>query len=115
MLKHFNSKQIMTILPSPLILSNFLTGCLEQEDIYLQILSLELIFELLSKHGLDYSEYYSRLYSLLELSKKGYSVFDLARSHIDRFFGLLELSLKSNKLGSRVVGAFVKRLMTLYV
>ena len=51
---------------NPLILSDFLTSCLDNEkNLDIQILGLRTIFILLEKHGLDYPNYYTRLYGLL--------------------------------------------------
>ena len=51
---------------NPLFLADFLTSCLDHDkQLDIQILSLRAIFILLEKHGLDYPNYYKRLYSLI--------------------------------------------------
>ena len=48
-------------------MSDFLTNFLDQEDdIELQVLALRAIFILLEKHGLDYPNYYKRLYQMIK-------------------------------------------------
>ena len=51
---------------NPLILSDFLTQCLDHDNqLDVQILALRAIFILLNQYGLDYPYYYKRLYALL--------------------------------------------------
>jgi len=51
----------------------------------------------------------------LAVSESGHSVFDLPKSQTDDFLKLLDLSLRSDSLPSRLVAAFAKRLLALYV
>ena len=106
----------------PLILSDFLTSCLDHErNLQIQILGLRTIFVLLEKHGLDYPHYYKRLYNLLipkfvPSQNQIVSVFTLSiPEEKQRFLRLLDLSLRSTKLPSKLIAAFMKRLGRLLV
>lgn len=57
----------MPALPNPLLLADFLTSCLDQGGM-LGILALNGIFTLVTKHGLEYSAFYARLYALLQVT-----------------------------------------------
>jgi len=101
---------------NPLFLSDFLTSCLDLESqLDVQILALRAIFILLEKYGLDYPNYYKRLYGLLlpqyqEKTGQTVSVFHIDTQEKARFLRLLDLSLRSAKLPSRVIAAFLKRI-----
>jgi hypothetical protein len=66
-------KQLLNFVPkmfaqmsNPLFLSDLLTSCLDFDQMLdVQILSLKAIFILLQKHGLDYPNYYVKLYGML--------------------------------------------------
>ena len=53
-------------IPNPLLLSDFLTGCLGQGGL-VGMLALNGIFTLVTKHGLEYPNFYARLYALLQV------------------------------------------------
>ena len=97
------------------MLSDLLTTCLQNDDLYVGILALQLIFKLLTEHGLDYPKYYERLYSLLAPASSGHSIYELPRQQLKQFLRLLDLSLRSTKLASRVIAAFIKRLVGLWI
>jgi len=59
------SKSIVNNLENPLILSDFLTKCLNEGSLELQVLSLRSIFILIEKHGFDYPDYYKKLYGMI--------------------------------------------------
>lgn len=60
-------KKVMLNFENPLILSDFFTHYLNQkEDVELQVLALRAIFILLEKHGLDYPDYYKKLYQMIK-------------------------------------------------
>jgi U3 small nucleolar RNA-associated protein 19 len=60
------SKTVIPNFANPLLLSDFLTECLNQEDdVEMQVLTLRGIFILLEKHNLDYPNYYKKLYAML--------------------------------------------------
>lgn len=119
-------KQLLNLIPklfdqmaNPLFLADFLTSCLDFDQMLdIQILSLKAIFLLLQKHGLDYPNYYTKLYGLLVpqyQAKTGQtiSVFTFSLTEKVKFLRLLDLSLRSPKLPSRLIAAFIKRLIRL--
>jgi len=78
-------------------------------------LALRGIFILLEKHGLDYPYYYKRLYAMLlpqyqKSTRRTVSVFTLNSSEKVRFLRLLDLSLRSPQLPSKLIAAYMKRL-----
>ena len=112
-------KSIVFNIENPLLLSDFLTSCLDMEsDLQIQILGLRTIFLLLERHGLDYPQYYERLYALLLPQYKEFetiSVFSMNLQEKTRFLRLLDLSLRSNKLPSKIIAAFMKRLCSVMI
>lgn len=58
-----------TVLPNfsnPLLLADFLTGCLEDKsDLEMQVYALKSLFLLLQEHNFDCPKYYEKLYDLL--------------------------------------------------
>jgi U3 small nucleolar RNA-associated protein 19 len=110
-------KTIVHNIENPLILCDFLTNCLDDEkNLDIQILGLRTIFILLEKHGLDYPNYYTRLYGLLLPQHNPHlSVFTISIQEKVRFLRLLDLSLRSPKLPSKVIAAFMKRLARVIV
>ena len=60
-------KKVIFNFENPLLLSDFLTFYLNQDDdVELQVLSLRAIFILLEKHNLDYPNYYKKLYHMIK-------------------------------------------------
>ncbi len=57
---------VMPHMPNPLLLSDFLTRCLDEGGL-VGMLALNGIFTLVTKHGLEYPNFYSRLYGLLQV------------------------------------------------
>ncbi len=57
---------VMPHIPNPLLLSDFLTQCLDEGGL-VGMLALNGIFTLVTKHGLEYPNFYSRLYALLQV------------------------------------------------
>ena len=53
-------------IPNPLLLSDFLTRCLGEGGL-VGMLALNGIFTLVTKHGLEYPNFYARLYALLQV------------------------------------------------
>ena len=88
----------------------------------MQIYALKGLFLLLQNHGLDYPKYYEKLYALLLPQKvmikyseeKTYEIVS-EFSSVDhetktRFLRVLDLSLRSPILPSKLIAAFIKRL-----
>lgn len=117
------SKKILPNFENPLLLSDFLTHYLNQEDdIELQVLALRAIFILLEKHGLDYPNYYKKLYAMIEpklltntktQTVELQSIFNMPEK--SRFLRLLDLSLRSAVLPTQLIASFLKRLSRIIV
>lgn len=58
--------KVMPSLANPLLLSDFLSSCLDQGGL-LGMLALNALFTLVTKHGLEYPHFYARLYALLQV------------------------------------------------
>jgi U3 small nucleolar RNA-associated protein 19 len=94
-------KKVIFNFENPLLLSDFLTFYLNQDDdVELQVLSLRAIFILLEKHNLDYPNYYKKLYQMIKpkiFTNNGkvevQSIFNMQEK--SRFLRLLDLSLRS--------------------
>ena len=59
----------MPSLPNPLLLSDFLSSCLDQGGL-IGMLALNGIFILVTRHGLEYPHFYARLYALLQVRQQ---------------------------------------------
>ena len=112
-------KKVIYNFENPLVLSDFITHYLNQEeDIETQVLALRAIFILLEKHGLDYPNYYTKLYQMIkpkiiaaksdDESVQIQSIFNMPEK--GRFLRLLDLSLRSPILATQLIAAFLKRL-----
>lgn len=88
-------------LPTPVLLADFLTKSIDKGGL-VGILALNGIFILVQHHGLEYPQFYDRLYSLLLASA-------FRAKHRKRFFDLMDLFLKSPLLPAYVAAAFIKR------
>jgi hypothetical protein len=86
--------QILPHLPHPLLLSDFLTDAYNHGGA-VSMLAMHGLFILMAKHGLEYPQFYPRLYALMTPS-----IFHLA--HRDQFFRLTDLFLTSK--GAQPVG-----------
>ncbi|KAA1127664.1 hypothetical protein PGTUg99_036338 [Puccinia graminis f. sp. tritici] len=69
---------------------DFLVDCLDYGG-SISVLSLNALFTLISKHNLDYPDFYTRLYALLDLSI-------MHTQHCPRFSRILEVFLSSTRL-----------------
>ena len=114
-----------TLIPkfeNPLFLADFLKACLDDQKnkLDLQIYALKGLFLLLQNHGLDYPKYYEKLYALLlpqKVAIESSNTFEIVSvfSSVDhetknRFLRVLDLSLRSSILPSKLIAAFIKRL-----
>jgi len=79
---------------------------LKSKDLTLSIHALSSLFILITSHGLDYPNYYTYLYHLVSHLKE---IFQLEEKH--KFLRLLEISLKSSKVSSKIVASFMKWLL----
>uniref|UniRef100_A0A8C4TEQ6 Nucleolar complex associated 4 homolog n=1 Tax=Erpetoichthys calabaricus TaxID=27687 RepID=A0A8C4TEQ6_ERPCA len=96
---------ILPHMSNPKFMIDFLTAAYDIGGA-ISLLALNGLFVLINQHNLDYPDFYTKLYSLLEPS-----VFHVKYSA--RFFHLLDLFLSSSHLPAYLVAAFVKRLARL--
>jgi len=99
------STDVMPFLKSPLLMADFLTASYSVGGIT-SLLSLNGLWMLMSKHGLDYPQFYERLYNLLEPEL-------FFAEHRSKFFELLDLFMTSTHISSHLVAAFAKKMARL--
>lgn len=92
-------------LSNPLMLCDFLTQSYDIGGV-VSVMALSSLFVLMTQHGLEYPNFYEKLYALLEPS-----IF-LAK-HRAKFFQLLDSCLKSPLLPAYLAAAFCKKLSRL--
>mmetsp|Transcript_16291 Transcript_16291/g.31598 ORF Transcript_16291/g.31598 Transcript_16291/m.31598 type:complete len:688 (+) Transcript_16291:151-2214(+) len=97
--------RVVPYLQDPLLLSDFLTDAYEQRG-PTAMLALNSLFQLMMEHHLDYPEFYSKLYRLLD-----YDTFHA--KHRAQFFELLSRVMASTHLASYLVAAFAKKIARL--
>ncbi|KAK4240680.1 CBF/Mak21 family-domain-containing protein [Achaetomium macrosporum] len=89
----------------PELLMDFLTDCYNSGG-SISLLALSGVFYLIQERNLDYPEFYTKLYSLLDA--------DILHSkYRSRFFRLLDTFLASSHLPAVLVASFIKRLARL--
>ena len=89
----------------PELLMDFLTDCYNSGG-SISLLALSGVFYLMQKRNLDYPEFFTKLYSLLDADM-------LHSKHRSRFFRLLDTFLGSSHLPAVMVASFIKRLARL--
>lgn len=89
------------------LLADFLTDSFNQGGAT-SLLALSGIFSLITVKNLDYPDFYSKLYSLLDEDV-------LHSKHRSRFFRLLETCMSSTHLPAAMVASFIKRLSRLAI
>jgi len=94
--------KIMPQLADPKLLIDFLTDCYDAGGVC-SLLALNGLFVLINQYNLDYPEFYTKLYMILETN-----IFHT--KYKSRFFYLLDLFLTSTHLPAYLVMAFVKKL-----
>lgn len=95
-------KAIIPNLSNPILLSDFLTNSYNKGGL-ISVMALSGLFSLITQYGLEYPEFYDKLYALLEPSM-------FIAKYRARFFELLDVSLKSPLLPSYLAAAFAKKL-----
>ncbi|CAM6088709.1 unnamed protein product [Calypogeia fissa] len=95
-------RNVVPYMTNPLLLSDFLTQSYNTGGL-ISVMALGSLFTLITKYGLEYPDFYNKLYALLEPS-----IF-VAR-YRSRFFELLDTCLKSSHLPGYLGAAFAKRL-----
>ncbi|KAM3341406.1 hypothetical protein P3S68_029041 [Capsicum galapagoense] len=96
---------VIPYLSNPLMLCDFLTRSYDIGGV-VSVMALSSLFVLMTQHGLDYPNFYEKLYALLEPS-----IF--MAKHRARFFQLLDSCLKSPLLPAYLAASFCKKLSRL--
>lgn len=94
-------EMIIPAAPNPLLLADFLSASVDQGGLT-GLLALNGLFVLVTKHGLEYPSFYSRLYSLLTIDT-------FQASQRVRFFQLVDVFLASPLVPAYTAAAFIKR------
>ncbi len=90
----------------PQLLIDYLTDAYDNGGGIISLLALSSLFTLIQKHNLDYPDFFTKLYSLLDNRI-------LHISYRRRFLRLLDLFMTSTMLPAYLVAAFVKRIARL--
>ena len=94
-------QHVISVMPAPLQLADFLTDSYRQGGI-VSILALSSLFILMQCHNLEYPQFFSSLYALVERST-------FYAKHRARVFRLLMMCLASPFVPAHVTAAFIKR------
>ncbi|CAN3353160.1 nucleolar complex protein 4 [Diutina catenulata] len=95
-------KRIIPHMASPPQLLDFLVECYDQGG-ELALLTLNSLWELMKGFNLEYPDFYTKLYSLIDADM-------MASAYRSRFLRLCDLFLSSTHLSAQVVASFIKRL-----
>ncbi|KAL2512577.1 CCAAT-binding factor [Abeliophyllum distichum] len=98
-------QDVIPHLSKPIMLCDFLTRSYNIGGV-VSVMSLSSLYVLMTKHGLEYPNFYDKLYALLEPS-----IF--MAKHRAKFFQLLDSCLKSPLLPAYLAAAFCKKLSRL--
>ncbi|XVE49605.1 hypothetical protein DITRI_Ditri01bG0095400 [Diplodiscus trichospermus] len=98
---------VIPYLSNPIILCDFLTRSYDIGGV-ISVMALSSLFILVTQHGLEYPNFYEKLYALLSPS-----IF--MAKHKAKFFQLLDSCLKSPLLPAYLAAAFAKKLSRLSV
>lgn len=104
LLKQLQSASVLNSLRRPEMLMDFFTDCLSTSDLSLAVLALSGLFQLIISRNLDYPDFYTRLYALLDsdiLHSKYRSRF---LRHLDTFLA------PTNHLPAATIASFIKRM-----
>ena len=96
---------VMPHLANPLLLAGFLSSAVDMGQL-VGVLALNGLFLLMTQHGLEYPQFYVRLYGLLQPGV-------LHSRHRKRVFELLDTFLASTYVPAYLAAAFAKRLARL--
>lgn len=98
-------KTVVPYLTNPILLSDFLTRSYDIGGV-VSVMALNSLFILITQHGLEYPDFYNKLYTLIEPS-----IF--MTKYRSRLFELLDTCLKSPLLPAYLAAAFAKKLSRL--
>ncbi|ODV64160.1 ribosome biosynthesis protein NOC4, partial [Ascoidea rubescens DSM 1968] len=101
-------KKIIPYLNKPSSLMDFLTDCYNlNDDLVIQILSLNGLFELIKDYNLDYPDFYNKLYKLF------LNPLILSNNYKSRLFRLVEVFFNSTHLPINLLASFIKKMSRL--
>ncbi|KRX02801.1 hypothetical protein PPERSA_04004 [Pseudocohnilembus persalinus] len=99
-------KNVLNNMQNPLIISDYCTESFDNaKDCNLQVQNLSAILVLIGKYGLEYPNYYHKLYRLIgnpQIFKCDYKA---------KFMKMVETSLKSSKVPLTVQASFIKKFL----
>ncbi|KAI4375450.1 hypothetical protein MLD38_013316 [Melastoma candidum] len=98
-------QRVLAHMSNPLMLCDFLTRSYDIGGV-VSVMALSSLFILMTEHGLEYPDFYRKLYALLQPS-----IF--IAKHRAKFFELLDSCLKSPLLPAYLAAAFTKKLSRL--
>lgn len=98
-------RQVLSNMTDPKRFMDWLVDCADQGGT-VGILALNGLFTLIQKHGLEFPDFFGKLYALLDREV-------LHVRYRPRFFRLLEIFMGSSHLPSAIVASFIKRLARL--
>ncbi|KAH3671450.1 hypothetical protein WICMUC_004631 [Wickerhamomyces mucosus] len=101
-------KRIIPFMKTPTKLMDFLTDSYNLNDTLISILSLNGLFELIKTYNLDYPNFYTKLYQLLDKN-----LFHL--KYRSRFLRLTDIFLNSTHLPSSLIASFIKKMARLSI
>lgn len=96
---------VIPYLSSPIMLCDFLTRSYDIGGV-VSVMALSSLYILMTQHGIEYPNFYNKLYALLEPT-----IF--MAKHRGKFFQLLDSCLKSSLLPAYLAAAFCKKLSRL--
>ncbi|TDL26001.1 CBF-domain-containing protein [Rickenella mellea] len=96
---------VMPYMTRPILLMDWVAGCVDFGG-SVAVLALNALFSLMKDYNLDYPQFYTRLYALLDRDV-------LYLKHRSRFFRLTELCLQSTHLPATLLASFIKKLSRL--
>ncbi|OBA27643.1 CBF-domain-containing protein [Hanseniaspora valbyensis NRRL Y-1626] len=100
-------KRVIPRLQQPTKLLDFLTDCYDNSnDLAVQLLALNGLFNLMHKYNLEYPNFYYKLYALFTEDL-------LHLKYRSRFIRLIDLFLRSTHLSINLVASFIKRMSRL--
>ena len=94
-------EDIMKNMTTPVLLSDILTNCVDQKGL-IGILALHGLFLLVVEHGLEYPNFYRKLYNMLTVST-------FLTKYRAKFYRLVDTFLSTPLIPAYVVAAFIKR------
>ncbi|KAJ5071915.1 nucleolar complex protein [Anaeramoeba ignava] len=100
-LKEMDTK-IIPHLRDPILITDFLMKCYDKSGI-ISILALKGIFVLMTEHGIEFPQFYTKLYAILQ-----HDIF--YQDEVSEFWVLLDVFLSSLIMPSYLAAAFAKRL-----